>query len=37
MILHSQNGNIDPVEGNDWYHGDITKQEAAEKLANGKL
>ena len=30
-----QNGNIDPVDANDWYHEDITKQEAAEKLAKG--
>ena len=33
--MYLQNDNIDPVEGNDWYHGDITKQEAAEKLAKG--
>ena len=34
QLLLFQNGNVDPVEGNEWYHGDITKQEAAEKLAS---
>ena len=31
-----QNGNIDPVESNEWFHGDITKDEAADRLATGK-
>ena len=32
-----QNGNVDPVEVNDWFHGDITKEEAANKLAQGSF
>ena len=36
MIFLCQNGNVDPVEANEWYHEDITKQEAATKLAEGK-
>jgi len=30
-----QNGNADPVEAYDWFHGNITKEEAASKLAKG--
>ena len=36
-MVYFQNGNVDPVESNDWYHGDITKREAAEKLVKGKI
>ena len=27
---------MDPVEANEWFHSDITKQQAAEKLARCK-
>lgn len=32
-LVQELNGNIDPVETSDWFHGDITKQDAADKLA----
>jgi len=31
-----QNGSADPVEAYDWFHGNITKEEAASKLAKGE-
>ncbi|KAK2180889.1 hypothetical protein NP493_422g02005 [Ridgeia piscesae] len=31
-LVVEQNGNADPVEANDWFHPDITKKEAGEKL-----
>jgi len=34
-LLTVQNGN-DPVEAYDWFHGNITKEEAASKLAKGE-
>lgn len=31
-LVVEQNGNADPVEANDWFHPEITKKEAGEKL-----
>jgi Ras GTPase-activating protein 1 len=32
-LVKDLNGNVDPVEANEWFHGNITKEEAASRLA----